>query len=410
MLSPTIFSCSCLVAGPIFIPPSTLLSFARGMPRPSSWLAIAIWAASAVGLSINMTSPDPLPAGGTFVIVWAQDNATINPSQFSLYIVPEGPQENVVDAQLVNAGSQLSGTVTMVVPPETSPGVYQALAYTGTASPTTSTSPALWGWEFSIVAAVQSGGGGGVSGGSSSSSGGSSSSSPQQGTSIGASQSAPGQPTKLSSSNSSPTSNSSPGTSNGSSQSATTPPKPSSSSSSPTDSSQPASTAALNGTGAQTTVPAAIPSPKHALSVGAMVGIVLGLIFALAGIGLLLVYLRRRRQRVRRYSAPGTNYPLPPSLPVITPFTPSPPPMTQVVTSIREKDVPIGSSNSGSSPTVDSPSGSSSRPRSTTTSELQHREAQHQEALARLAREVQMLRQQQNSNYGDEPPPEYNTL
>ncbi|KAJ7114312.1 hypothetical protein C8R44DRAFT_227245 [Mycena epipterygia] len=338
------------------------------MPRPSSWLTITMWAASAVGLRINMTSPDPLPAGGTVAVVWAQDNATANPSQFSLYIVPEGPQENVVDAQLVNAGSQLSGTVLMVVPPETSPGVYNALAYTGTASPTTSNSPALWGWEFNIVAAVQSGS--------------SSSPSPQQGTSIGTS------------------------------QSATTSPKPFSSSSSPTDSSQPTSTAALNGTGAPTTVPTAIPPPKHALSVGAIVGIVLGLIFALAGIGLLLLYLRRRRQRVRRYSAPGTNHPLPPSpsFPMITPFIPSPPPMTQVVPSIREKDVPIGSSKSGSSPTVDSPSGSSSHLRSTTTSELQHLEAQHQEALARLEREGQMLRQQQSSNYGDEPPPEYNTL
>ncbi|KAJ7465821.1 hypothetical protein B0H11DRAFT_2049426 [Mycena galericulata] len=324
------------------------------MPRPSPWLTIVMGAASAMGLSINMTSPDPLPAGGTVVIVWAQDNLTPNPSQFSLYIVPEGPQENVIDAQLVNAGSQLSGTVQMVVPPETSPGVYTGLAYTGTDSPTTSTSPALWGGEFNIIAAVQSGG--------------------------------------TSSSSSSP----SPGTLSGS-QSTTTPPQSFSSSASPTDSSQPTSTAALNGTGAPATVPMA---PQHALSVGA---IVLGLIFALAGIGLLLLYLRRRRQRARRYSTPGINHPLPasPPLPVITPFKPSPPPMTQVVPSSKENGAPMGSSKSGSSPTVDSPSGS------TTTSE---REAQHQEALARLEREVQMLRQQQNFNYGDEPPPEYNTF
>ncbi|KAJ7489695.1 hypothetical protein B0H11DRAFT_2012090 [Mycena galericulata] len=325
------------------------------MHRPSPWLTIVMGAASAMGLSINMTSPDPLPAGGTVVIVWAQDNLTPNPSQFSLYIVPEGPQENVIDAQLVNAGSQLSGTVQMVVPPETSPGVYTGLAYTGTDSPTTSTSPALWGGEFNIIAAVQSGG--------------------------------------TSSSSSSP----SPGTLSGS-QSTTTPPQ--------SDSTQPTSTAALNGTGAPATVPMA---PRHALSVGVIVGIVLGLIFALTGIGLLLLYLRRRRQRARRYSTPGINHPLPPSppFPVITPFTPSPPPMTQVVPSTKENGAPIGSSKSGSSPTVDSPSGSSLHPRSTTTSE---REAQHQEALARLEREVQMLRQQQNFNYGDEPPPEYNTF
>jgi hypothetical protein len=83
---------------------------------------MAMWAAGVAGLSINMTSPPTLPAGGTAVFVWAQDNVTANPSQFSLYIVPEGPKENVIDAQLVNAGIQLSGTVTMVVPPDTSLG------------------------------------------------------------------------------------------------------------------------------------------------------------------------------------------------------------------------------------------------------------------------------------------------
>lgn len=83
----------------------------------------AMWVASAAGLFVNMTSSDPLPAGGTAVFVWSQDNVTVNPSQFTLYIVPaSGSDEHVVGAQLVNAGSQLSGTVTMVVPPETSLG------------------------------------------------------------------------------------------------------------------------------------------------------------------------------------------------------------------------------------------------------------------------------------------------
>ncbi|KAJ7673869.1 hypothetical protein DFH06DRAFT_1292675 [Mycena polygramma] len=344
------------------------------MPRPSLWLAIMIvmWAASAWGLSLNMTSPSPLPAGGTVVIAWAQDNLSPNPTQFSVYIVPEGPQENVIDEQLVNAGTQLSGTVTMVIPPETSLGVYDALAYTGTDTPTTSTSPALWGNEFNIVAAVQGSGSSSASGGSSASS--LQLTNPQV-------VDCPAEPVKLPSLN--------------------TIACMSSSSNPPISSQQPTSTAAPHGTAAPVTVAA----PKHALTVGAIVGIVLGLVFALAGLGLLLLYLRRRRQR-RRYSVPMTIDPRPlsPPLPVITPFTP---PMVQVDPSIR-KDLPLGGSaksKGGLSPNTDSPSGSSSR----TVSDL---EAQHQEAVARLEREVQMLRQQQNAdaNYGDEAPPEYNTL
>ncbi|KAJ6472923.1 hypothetical protein C8R47DRAFT_1324572, partial [Mycena vitilis] len=251
------------------------------MPRPSLWLALmtVMWAASAWGLSLNMTSPSPLPAGGTVVIVWAQDTLSPNPTQFSVYIVPEGPQENVIDEQLVNAGTQFSGTVTMVIPPETSLGVYDALAYTGTDTPTTSTSPALWGNEFNIVAAVQGSGSSSASGGPSTSP----------------------------------------------SQSSTASPIPSSSSSnSPVSGQQPTSTASPSGTA----VPVSSAPSKHALTVGAVVGIVLGLFLALAGLGLLVLYLRRRQQR-RRYSVPMTIDPRPlsPPLPVITPFMP---PMVQI--------------------------------------------------------------------------------
>ncbi|KAJ6522460.1 hypothetical protein B0H19DRAFT_1277338 [Mycena capillaripes] len=65
----------------------------------------------------------------------------------------------------------------------------------------------------------------------------------------------------------------------------------------------------LNGTGGTTTVPAAIP--KHAVSVGAIVGIVLGLILALAGIGLLLLYLRRRDSAPADISLPRQIIPFP---------------------------------------------------------------------------------------------------
>ncbi|KAJ6488735.1 hypothetical protein C8R45DRAFT_1213426 [Mycena sanguinolenta] len=120
----------------IFIP-LTLLTIARGMSWVSLWILMAIWATGAAGLSINMTSAHTLPTGGTTVF---------------------GPEENVVDEQLVNAGVQLSGTVTMVVPRNTPTGVYQTLAYTGTDGPTLGTGPALWGDEIELIAASSASG------------------------------------------------------------------------------------------------------------------------------------------------------------------------------------------------------------------------------------------------------------
>lgn len=89
-----------------------------------------MWAATAVGISLNMTSADPLPAGGTVIVAWARDNGTItpNPSQFGLYIYPDAG-DNLVVSQIVNAGSQPSGTVTLVVPPETSPGFVDTILF-----------------------------------------------------------------------------------------------------------------------------------------------------------------------------------------------------------------------------------------------------------------------------------------
>ncbi|KAJ7807912.1 hypothetical protein B0H14DRAFT_2871664 [Mycena olivaceomarginata] len=133
------------------------------MPRAFSWrcrvmhvdsIILAMWAATAVGISLNMTSPDPLPAGGTVIVAWARDNGTItpNPSQFGLYIYPDAG-DNLVVSQIVNAGSQPSGTVTMVIPPETSPDSYDIYAFQG---PDTNIPPAMWGWGFSLAATVQS--------------------------------------------------------------------------------------------------------------------------------------------------------------------------------------------------------------------------------------------------------------
>ncbi|KAJ7214668.1 hypothetical protein B0H12DRAFT_1242130 [Mycena haematopus] len=369
------------------------------MPLASLWIILATWAAGAAGLSINMTSPPTLPAGGTAVFVWAQDNITPNPSQFSLYIVPEGPEENVIDAQLVNAGTQLSGTVTMVVPPDTSLGVYQTLAYTGTDSPTVGTGPALWGDEINLVAAVNA---------------------------SSASQSSTG------------TSSSAPQPSNTGSQSSTsaspslTAPLTQPSNSSGTNVSSISSGAASSGTGyaGGSGASTGTVTTKSGIAKGAIVGIVLALIFALLGIGLLLFYLRRKRQRARRrFSGSGMNNHLDPSvpLPLVTPFTHTPltttmTQTTQLMLPIREKDAVIGSfkSTTITSPTVSaeptsgssnagSRSGSSSGSRSVA-------DREHQEVLARLEREVQLLRaqqQQQSQNlvaFDDVPPPQYDTL
>jgi len=332
--------------------------------------------ASAAGLSLNMTSAQPLPAGGTVVIVWAQDNLTANPSQFSLYIVPEGPEENVIDEQLVNAGAQLSGTVTMVVPPETSLGVYDALAYTGTDSPTVGTGPALWANEFDIVAAVSS---------------------------SGVSQ---------------PNSNSASQTSTSASHTSTSASQPSTSVQSPSFSSSATKAAVAPSASSVTSPPAEVGTPaKHGVATGAIAGIVVALILSVLAIGLLFFYLRRRRQTARRrFSGPQTNFPLDPSpaFAVVTPFSSSPsaPPMAQVVPNpgpIREKDpILMGSSTIMSPTATQSASGSSSGSRSATTPS-----AEHQEALARLEREVQLLRAQQSQNpttYDDVPPPQYDSL
>ncbi|KAJ7300914.1 hypothetical protein DFH08DRAFT_907647 [Mycena albidolilacea] len=362
------------------------------MPRILSWIIWAMWVANAAGLFVNMTSSDPLPAGGTAVFVWSQDNATVNPSQFTLYIVPaSGSDEHVVGAQLVNAGSQLSGTVTMVVPPETSLGVYDALAYIGTDSPTVGTGPALWGNEFKIAAAVQSGGSSPSSGAGASNAGISSASNAA-------------------------------GLSSAGGPSGTLSSAPSRSASatglSASTSALGSTSTAVNGTGASSTSPtggpSAVPQPKHGLPVGAIVGIVLGLILALLGIGLLFLYLRWRRRRARVHGGPAPLSPSSPSLsfPAVTPFPASPPApsmaQVQVARPIMEKDTVVGSYMSTVSPTTESASGSSSGSGGSSASS-----AAHAEALARLEREVQMLRAQQqlqSPTFSEEPPPGYNTL
>lgn len=84
---------------------------------------MAMWAAAAprrvVGISMNMTSSHTLSPGGTVVVVWAQDSLTDNPSQFTVLLSREGGAANNIATQVVNAGSQPSGKVTMVVPPDT---------------------------------------------------------------------------------------------------------------------------------------------------------------------------------------------------------------------------------------------------------------------------------------------------
>ncbi|KAF7375851.1 hypothetical protein MSAN_00475200 [Mycena sanguinolenta] len=359
----------------IFIP-LTLLAIARGMSWVSLWIFVAtLWAAGAAGLSINMTSAHNLPAGGTAVFVWAQDNLTANPDQFTLYIVPEGPEENVVDEQLVNAGVQLSGTVTMVVPPNTPTGVYQTLAYTGTDGPTVGTGPALWGDEIELVAAASSGG-------SSQSSTGSLSSAASQpsSTALQTSTSASTLPTSPLSQSLGSSASSGVG---GGGASSTNSPNP-----------------------GQTT-----SSSKHELATGAIVGIVLALILALLAIGVLLFYLRRRRQRARRrFSGIDTNHPLDPSLPVpvVTPFTS---PTTTLQIPIREKDAGLGSSKPSPLSASDSASASGSSANSRLPSD-----SEQQQAIERLEREVQTLRAQQQLQaqspvlFDNVPPPLYETL
>lgn len=175
---------------------------------------------------------------------------------------------------------------------------------------------------------------------------------------------------------------------------------------------------AANGTGASSTSPtggpSAVPQPKHGLPVGAIVGIVLGLILALLGIGLLFLYLRWRRRRARVHGGPAPLSPSSPSLsfPAVTPFPASPPApsmaQVQVARPIMEKDTVVGSYMSTVSPTTESASGSSSGSGGSSASSTAHAEA-----LARLEREVQMLRAQQqlqSPTFSEEPPPGYNTL
>ncbi|KAJ7261229.1 hypothetical protein C8J57DRAFT_1337417 [Mycena rebaudengoi] len=346
------------------------------MPRAFSWrcrvIILAMWAATAVGLSLNMTSPDPLPAGGTVTVVWARDNGVVtpNPSQFGLYVFPDAPGDNLVISQVVNAGSQPSGTVTMAIPPGTSPGSYDIYAFQG---PDTNIPPAMWGWGFNLAAAVQSG-------------------SQTHGSSTA-------------------TSNSGSQTLSGVSHIFCLPEfsyrfmlftlSRSASKSSPSDTNPATSTGAATG-------------GSSSISTGAIAGIVVGLLLALVGIALLLLFLRWRRQQARRrFSAPETNHRISLStpLPIITPFTSPPPPaMTRVAVPIREKDTVIGSFNSNaavSPTTTPSASGSSSQLPPGTISEREHRER-----VEGLEREVHLLRQaqQQNTNFSDEPPPEYNTL
>ncbi|KAF7341485.1 hypothetical protein MVEN_01885900 [Mycena venus] len=377
------------------------------MPRAFSWrcrvIILAMWAATAVGISLNMTSSDPLPAGGTVVVAWARDNGTItpNPSQFGLYIYPDAGN-NLVVSQIVNAGSQPSGTVTMVIPPGTSPGSYDIYAFQG---PDTNIPPAMWGWGFNLAAAVQS----------------ASATSPASTavTPSGGSPTSSDDPQSLSGVSHSSTTTANPGSQtlsgnpqslSGASQSSAAPTKSSASNSSPSDTNPATSEGAATGGPSSAAI---VLTTKHAISAGAIAGIVVGLLLALVGIALLLLFLRRRRQQARRrFSAPETNHRISLStpLPIITPFT-SPPPatMTQVTIPIREKDAVIGSfsSKAAVSPTTTlSASGSSSRLSPGTISEREHRER-----VEMLEREVQLLRQQQqNTNFSDEPPPEYNTL
>jgi hypothetical protein len=86
---------------------------------------MAMWVAGAAGLSVNLTSSHTIPAGGTVTVVWAPDDVTVNPSQFSLYVSREGGTDETVATQVVDAST--SGTATMVVPPATSPGLVFAV-------------------------------------------------------------------------------------------------------------------------------------------------------------------------------------------------------------------------------------------------------------------------------------------
>ncbi|KAJ6537978.1 hypothetical protein B0H19DRAFT_1181436 [Mycena capillaripes] len=352
------------------------------MPRAFSWrcrvIILAMWAASAVGINFTMTSSDPLPAGGTVTVAWARDDGVItpNPSQFGLYVYPDAGN-NLVVSHVVNAGSQPSGIVTLAIPPGTPPTSYDIYAFQG---PDMNIPPAMWGWGFNLAAAVPSATG-------------------------------PGSTAVNSNSGSSTsTSNSGSQTSSGASQSITTPTQSSASNSSPSGT-NPVTTAG-EASGAPSSA-AGVLTTKHAMPTGAIAGIVIGLLLALVGIALLLLFLRRRRQQARRrFSAPETNHrtSLPTTLPIITPFTSAPPStMTQVAVPIREKDTVIGSFTSAavSPTTTSSASGSSSRLPPGTIWEREHRER-----VEGLEREVQLLRQaqQQNTNFSDEPPPEYNTL
>ncbi|KAJ6484937.1 hypothetical protein C8R45DRAFT_293323 [Mycena sanguinolenta] len=392
--------------------PFTPLTFARGMPWVSPWIIMAMWVTGTAGLSVNLTSSHTIPAGGTVTVVWAPDDVTVNPSQFSLYVSREGGADETVATQVVDAST--SGTATMVVPPATSPGVFQVLGYTGTNGPTVGTGPALWGDEIIVVAAVSS-----VSGSQSQSSTGTTSSSSsasgsQSQSSTGTTSSPASQP-----SNTSPqSSNTASQTSNTASQTST---GASTSSTASVSQSSPSATSTASGVGGgggtdNSRIPGQTAS-KHGIATGAIVGIVLALIFALLWIGVFVFYLRRKRQRARhRFSGTGTNYPLDPSVPVaiVTPFTSSPP-MTTTKTMmtqtpvIREKDTILGSFPSSTASRTEFASGSSSSSRSASDHE-------HQEALARAARlehEVQILRAQQQQNliaFDDAPPPEYETL
>ncbi|KAJ7307641.1 hypothetical protein DFH08DRAFT_900772 [Mycena albidolilacea] len=377
------------------------------MPQAFSWrcrvIILAMWAATAVGISLNMTSPDPLPAGGTVIVAWARDNGTItpNPSQFGLYIYPDAG-DNLVVSQIVNAGSQPSGTVTMVIPPETSPDSYDIYAFQG---PDTNIPPAMWGWGFNLAAAVQS-----------------ASVTRPASTAVTASSSSPtpsDDPQTLSDLSHSSTTTSNRGSQtlsdnpqslSGASQSSTAPTKSSASNSSPSNTNPATSAGATTGGPSSTAI---VLTTKHAVPTGAIAGIVVGLFLVLVGVALLLLFLRRRRQQARRrFSAPETNHRISLStpLPIITPFTSPPSTMTEVAAPIREKDAVIGafSSKAAVSPTTtSSASGSSSQLSPAMISEREHRER-----VERLEREVQLLRQQQqqSTNFSDEPPPEYNTL
>ncbi|KAJ7200402.1 hypothetical protein GGX14DRAFT_466716 [Mycena pura] len=360
------------------------------MLRTSSWIILAMWAAAApraAGISINMTSSHTLSPGGTVVVVWAQDSLTDNPSQLTFLLSREGGAANTIDTQVVNTGSQPSGKVTMVVPPDTTlPAVLQVDAFTDPNIP-----PALWGDELNLVAAANSG----------------SASAPSGPSSASTFPSTAGTSTPPQAPSSSP-----PQTSSDASQSNT--PHPSNSSApalSPTGASISSPSAAPSTTQPPISAPASGPSttgssesaskPKHALAIGAIVGIALALILALAGIALVLFFLRRRRQRARRrFSAEaGASYPLGDDAIMITPFAP------EKNTIMKSDDAGSGSAAVSSTESAGA-SASGSRP-----AVVSDAGRQHQEALARLEREIQMLRAQQNRPYNlDEPPPEYHTL